>query len=234
MQIIPDETTLSNSIEEGEIKEEQIEPKSTALSNKTVLIVIDDDNLRQMYVDIFSANGFTVVQAKDGIEGLDSAGKESVGLVFTAVDLPRMNGVEMVRSLKESPATQNLPIFVISRLGREEDQQEMEKLGVNEFIGHGTIPPAEIVKKILRLYGADKFSFAIDFNQLDGSRFLQEYGDHRKGICPDCERPLALKIETSSDTDDHRASFSLECANSDCVQQKQVKKEDGTIMEITR
>ncbi|HCC60340.1 MAG: hypothetical protein A2402_01575 [Candidatus Staskawiczbacteria bacterium RIFOXYC1_FULL_37_43] len=70
--------------------------------NKKVLIVDDEDSVLVPLKDAFSEAGFDVVLAKDGQEGLDAAKKEKPNIMIVDIKMPKMDGIEMTKKLKEA------------------------------------------------------------------------------------------------------------------------------------
>ncbi|MBI3952556.1 MAG: response regulator [Candidatus Doudnabacteria bacterium] len=118
------------------------------MSQKKKILVVDDDfEQRDLYVDLFMANGFEVLSAPDGLNGLEVALKEKPDLVFTGIIMPRMDGFELIRNLRNNAVTAHVPIIVFSHLGREEDRQKAEEFRV-DFMIKGYNKPKEILDRV--------------------------------------------------------------------------------------
>ena len=120
---------------------------------KKILVVDDDLEQQDLYVDIFKGKGFAVISAKDGLEGLDEALKEKPDLVFSGIIMPRMDGFEFIRNLRSNVATAQTPVILFSHLGREEDRERANKLSKVEFMVKGIDGPKDILNKIETLIG---------------------------------------------------------------------------------
>ena len=121
-----------------------------------ILVVEDDKNLRNMYANVFRESGFEVTEAEDGIEGLDRATVENPDVIFTGIMMPRMDGFSMIESLRKNVATAETPILISSHMGREEDRQKANTLGVRFFVIKGYITPKELVEKVIELIKKEK------------------------------------------------------------------------------
>jgi two-component system, OmpR family, response regulator RpaB len=99
-----------------------------------VLLVEDDNNLREIFQMRLQAEGYTAVVAADGEEGLVSAMKEKPDLVIADVMMPKLSGFEMVESLRAAPETKDMKIIMMTALGQAEDQARGEKLGVIKYL----------------------------------------------------------------------------------------------------
>ena len=164
--------------------------------NNKILVVDDDDSIRETYVHLLKENGFEVLEAKDGVEGLDIATSQSgISLIFTGIIMPRMDGFQLIQSLKEYSNTSNIPVIVNSHLGREEDRKKMEELGARDFIVQGITTPADTLKRILQVLNKGEYNLSINPLELDGQRFAE---DHRMPVdykCENCGAILAVKLK---------------------------------------
>jgi two-component system, cell cycle response regulator DivK len=80
----------------------------------TALIVDDDRDTREMYAYYLSAEGINTVEAEDGMHGLAKATATLPDIIATDLRLPRMDGVQLCRSLKQQERTQNIPIIAVT------------------------------------------------------------------------------------------------------------------------
>ena len=126
-------------------------------SMKKILLVDDDDFLREIYENKFKEEGFEVVTAKDGQEALE---KIEAGLipdiVFTGIRMPRLTGFDLAKKLTEKPDLAKIPVAIFSHLNRREDQETAKALGIDEFFAQGIIPINEIVRRIRDIIGVHK------------------------------------------------------------------------------
>src|SRR6185503_21146919 len=123
---------------------------------KKILVVDDDRDQRDLYVEVFEGKGYEVISANDGLEGLGVALKDTPHLVFTGIIMPRMDGFEFIRNLRNNVTTAHLPVVMFSHLGREEDRERAKLLSGVEFFVKGVDSPATIVKKIEDIIGTSE------------------------------------------------------------------------------
>ena len=81
---------------------------------KRVLTIDDSKTMRDMLMLALVEGGFDVVQAVDGQDGLDVLGKERVDVVITDINMPRMDGYEVIRQLRSNPDHKTMPILVLT------------------------------------------------------------------------------------------------------------------------
>lgn len=121
-----------------------------------VLVADDDKDQRELYVELFIESGFSVIEATDGLDALEKALKNPPDLVFTGIVMPRMDGFELIRNLRNNVATALVPVIMFSHLGREEDKEKANKLVNVQFMVKGYDGPAKILEKANDLLGLKK------------------------------------------------------------------------------
>lgn len=100
----------------------------------TILLVEDDEAVRQTLGDILEVHGFSVVVATNGIEGLAAARLEAPSLIITDVQMLGMTGLELIAAMRDDTALCNIPVIVISaNVDRATTRCGME-LGAADFI----------------------------------------------------------------------------------------------------
>lgn len=160
--------------------------------------MVDDDMLtREMYADIFRGAGYEVIEAHDGVEGLDIASKELPDLVFTGIVMPRMDGFSMIEALKKTVATANIPVVISSHMGREEDQRRAVQLGAKDFIIRDITPPFEVLGRVGALFSQAGGMYTLEFNgfSMDAQKMARELNLNPNFLCLDCGEKMALLMK---------------------------------------
>lgn len=167
--------------------------------NYKILIVDDDDIIRETYAQIFRQKSAEVLIAKDGVEGLDVATKENPDVIMMGIIMPRMDGFQLIKALRENVQTSEIPIAILSHLGREEDRKKAEELGITNFIVQGTMTPNEIVDKIKGLTQAGNvFKLSFDPYAWDAPRLGKLIGND-KFSCPSCNEKIIIEVTTKKE-----------------------------------
>ena len=161
-----------------------------------ILIVDDDVQTLEIYVDVFQRAGYDVVSAKDGVDGLDKATKELPDIIFTGIIMPRMDGFAFMEALKKNVSTANIPVVISSHLGREEDKEKACQLGAKDFIVRDMVSPKEVVQRINKLF-FQEVSLQFDPVGLDAPRVAQNLGVGGNFQCQNCQERLVLKMTSS-------------------------------------
>ena len=99
-----------------------------------VLSIEDDVAMGQFLRAVFTAQGFTVDWAGDGVEGLTRARKLRPDLVILDLLMPYKNGFEVLRELKSHPDTAGVPVIILSSNSREEDIVKALNAGADDFV----------------------------------------------------------------------------------------------------
>ena len=87
---------------------------------KKILVVDDNIDTRELTHLHLTTEGFTVVLAANGREGLYLAGAELPELIITGVSMPELSGIDMIKQLRTQPELESVPILVLTGLGSEE------------------------------------------------------------------------------------------------------------------
>src|SRR5690606_37309853 len=91
-----------------------IEESASAVSNIRILTIDDSKTMRDMLMLTLVDAGFDVIQAVDGKDGIDMLERENVDVVITDINMPRMDGYEVVRQLRARPEHKTTPILVLT------------------------------------------------------------------------------------------------------------------------
>lgn len=118
---------------------------------KKILLVEDDTFLSGMYVSKLNLEDFEVKLADDGEAGLKLAQAELPDLILLDILLPRMDGFEVLRRLKEDPKTMNIPIILLTNLGQKKDVDRGLALGAKDYLIKAHFMPNEVIAKIKRI-----------------------------------------------------------------------------------
>ena len=99
-----------------------------------ILIVEDDKFLRDLLSRKLEEEKFDITTAVDGEEGIKKIQEEKPDLVLLDLILPGINGFDVLKRMKEDPATADILVIVLSNLGQKEDVDRAITLGANDFL----------------------------------------------------------------------------------------------------
>lgn len=118
-----------------------------------ILVVEDSAFFRRAITYALSSEGFEVLAAATGEEGLKSA-QQSPDLILLDMHLPRLDGMMVLRILRGAVATREIPVIVLSANGMERDRLAAEKLGVSYYFQKDSSPVGHLVNAIRSTLGA--------------------------------------------------------------------------------
>jgi two-component system alkaline phosphatase synthesis response regulator PhoP len=117
------------------------------METKTILLIEDDVFISDLYKHVLERAGFIVLIALDGEEGLKLANLHpNVGLVFLDIMLPKIHGVEVLKSLKKEKVTKDLQIVMMSNLGEEDIIKATLRFGARDYIKKVHITPQQLAE----------------------------------------------------------------------------------------
>jgi two-component system chemotaxis response regulator CheY len=107
---------------------------------KVVLLVDDSPTVRRMLDWSLKSLGVKTVHAGDGLEALEILKGRDVDLAMVDLNMPRMDGIELIRSIRALPRFKNLPIILLTTEGREQDRELAYDAGANLFMTKPSTP----------------------------------------------------------------------------------------------
>lgn len=101
---------------------------------KTILIIDDEPRLRQAMMDTLTYAGYETIGAGDGISGLDLIAEHHPDLIIADVLMPRLNGYDLLKHLRQDPQTQAIPVILVSGMAEYRAIQQGMALGAFEYV----------------------------------------------------------------------------------------------------
>ncbi len=121
-----------------------------------ILLVEDEDNLREIYEARLEAEGFKIVSAKDGEEALAIAKAEKPDLIISDIMMPKISGFEMLDILRNTKDTKNIKIIMLTALGQGDDLERANSLGADKYLVKSQVTLEDIVKTTYEMLGQNK------------------------------------------------------------------------------
>lgn len=113
-----------------------------------IMLVEDDNNLREIYGARLQAEGHTIVSAKDGEEALALAVKEKPDLIISDVMMPKISGFDMLDILRNAPETKNTKVIMMTALSQAEDRARADKLGADMYLVKSQVTLEDVAKAV--------------------------------------------------------------------------------------
>ena len=103
--------------------------------SKHILIVDDSKTVRNLVAFIMKKEGFKVTMAEDGLDGLEKLySSEQIDLIISDINMPRMDGLELVDRLKRDERTAHIPLLMLTAADSEDNELKLLNRGVDDFM----------------------------------------------------------------------------------------------------
>lgn len=135
----------------GHLGPVEVEPKKQR--RKRILVVDDSITVREVECRILENHGYEVDVAVNGVDGWNTVRIGEYDLVVTDVDMPRMNGIELVRSIKSDPRLHNLPVMIVSYKERSDDRMLGMEAGANYYLAKSSFHDDRFLEAVRDLVG---------------------------------------------------------------------------------
>jgi CheY-like chemotaxis protein len=114
---------------------------------RKILVVEDDKILRQFIVQLLELDGYTVLEAVDGDEGLARVREKNCDLVLLDIQMPRRDGWSVLDELKAIPQLKNIPVLMWTALPRVGNESKAREMGASDFLVK-PVSPEDLLSKI--------------------------------------------------------------------------------------
>ena len=122
---------------------------------KKILLVEDDNNLREIYGARLLAEGYDIVSAKDGEEALSMAVAEKPDLIISDIMMPKISGFDMLDILRATPQTKDTKVIMMTALSQAEDRERGERLGADRYLVKSQVTLEDVVKVVQEVLVAE-------------------------------------------------------------------------------
>lgn len=117
--------------------------------NKKILIIEDDQFLREFYQELLAEEGYMIDVAADGEEGLNKIRLGGFNLILLDIMLPKKDGIQILKELKlEGPKSTNGPIVCLTNLGQDSVIKQCFELGAEGYLIKSALDPDQVLEEI--------------------------------------------------------------------------------------
>ena len=120
---------------------------------KKILIIEDESALQKTFGDVLGQEGYKIVPALDGESGARLAKTEKPDLILLDLILPKMNGFEVLKKIKEDEETKDIPVIVLTNLEGMGDVEKALELGATTYLVKANYSLEEVIQKIKKSLG---------------------------------------------------------------------------------
>jgi two-component system, chemotaxis family, sensor histidine kinase and response regulator WspE len=122
-------------------------------ARKRVLVVDDSLTVRELERKLLDSHGYEIEVAVNGMEGWNAVRTGNFDLVITDIDMPRMDGIELVSLIRKDPSLKSLPVMIVSYKDREEDRRRGLEAGADYYLTKGSFHDDALVRAVVDLIG---------------------------------------------------------------------------------
>ena len=127
--------------------------QATEAARKRILVVDDSLTVRELQRKLLLNRGYDVAVAVDGMDGWNALRSENFDLLITDIDMPRMDGIELVSLLRRDNRLQSLPVMVVSYKDREEDRRRGLDAGADYYLAKASFHDDALLDAVVELIG---------------------------------------------------------------------------------
>ncbi len=147
--------SVDNVLSGGRIHQwEQGSEQSQSTHKKRILVVDDSITVREVECRLLRNQGYEVETAINGMDGWNAVRIGHYDLVVSDVDMPRMNGIELVRAIRSDARLKGIPVLIVSYKEREEDRQKGLEAGANYYLTKSSFHDETLIHVVKELIGA--------------------------------------------------------------------------------
>ena len=128
-------------------------PGTAGEPRKRVLVVEDSFTVRELERKLLANSGYEVEVAVDGMDGWNAVRAGHFDLVLTDVDMPRMDGIELVTLIKKDPHVKSTPVMIVTYKDRAEDRQRGLEAGADYYLAKGSFHDDALLQAVVDLIG---------------------------------------------------------------------------------
>jgi two-component system cell cycle response regulator DivK len=101
---------------------------------KTVLVVEDNELNMKLFHDLLEANGYNIVQTRNGLEAIDLAREHHPDLILMDIQLPEVSGLEVTKWIKEDDELRSIPVIAVTAFAMKGDEERIRQGGCEAYL----------------------------------------------------------------------------------------------------
>lgn len=146
--------SVEKLVSDGRIERVRQAAAGTADGRRRRVLVVDDSlTVRELERKLLAGRGYDVAVAVDGMDGWNVLRAEPFDLVITDVDMPRMDGIELVTRIRGEPRLAQLPVMIVSYKDREQDRERGLEAGADYYLAKGSFHDTALLDAVRDLIG---------------------------------------------------------------------------------
>ncbi|NIE65299.1 hybrid sensor histidine kinase/response regulator [Burkholderia sp. Ax-1719] len=145
--------SVARLVREGQLAGVTRSANTAARERKRILVVEDSLTVRELERKLLEKRGYAVTVAVDGMDGWNTLRNGQFDLVITDVDMPRMDGIELVTMIRNDPHQRNVPVMIVSYKDREDDRRRGLDAGADYYLTKGSFHDEALLDAVNDLIG---------------------------------------------------------------------------------
>ncbi|WP_321816843.1 MULTISPECIES: hybrid sensor histidine kinase/response regulator [unclassified Paraburkholderia] len=145
--------SVARLVREGQLAGVACGASTVARERKRILVVEDSLTVRELERKLLEKRGYAVTVAVDGMDGWNTLRNGQFDLVITDVDMPRMDGIELVTMIRSDPHQRNVPVMIVSYKDREDDRRRGLDAGADYYLTKGSFHDEALLDAVQDLIG---------------------------------------------------------------------------------
>lgn len=146
--------SIDNILTGGRLKRfSSLQDETVANRSKKILVVDDSITVREVECRLLRNHGYVVETAVNGVDGWNSVRMGNYDLVITDVDMPRMNGIELVKAIRADTRLKSIPVMIVSYKEREEERVQGLEAGANYYLTKSSFHDQTLLNVVIDLIG---------------------------------------------------------------------------------
>ncbi|CAB3761659.1 hybrid sensor histidine kinase/response regulator [Paraburkholderia solisilvae] len=145
--------SVDKLVRDGQLARVRASSGAAAVPRKHVLIVEDSLTVRELERKLLEKRGYAVTVAVDGMDGWNALRSARFDLVVTDIDMPRMDGIELVTMIRHDPQVKSVPVMIVSYKDRDEDRRRGLDAGADYYLAKGSFHDEALLDAVRDLIG---------------------------------------------------------------------------------
>ena len=160
---------------------------------KRILVVDDSITVRELERQLLEGRGYAVDVAVDGVDGWNAVRAGDYHLVISDVDMPRMDGIALVRSIKQDARLKSIPVVIVSYKDREEDRMRGLDAGADGYLTKSSFHDRTFLDAVADLIGEARTRMDIALNSVRSGLLPRSHAPRGNAV-PDAPRRLRCHV----------------------------------------
>lgn len=118
------------------------------MKKQRIILVVEDEPIVKIVEERFSKKGFIVDVARDGVEAVERIHHLKPDLILLDILLPRMNGFQFLKVLRDDPGFKDIPVIIFSNLGNSNELEKLREFSVIDYIIKANVTIHELVERV--------------------------------------------------------------------------------------